>query len=89
MPTPSGMRAEVFVIFGGDYNTAHNDIDLKNPKANEDRSGFFGRRLSGTGWMKLWPGDMWTRSAICIRTLSNIPGGPIGSVQGAQRRVAH
>ncbi len=24
----------------GDYNTAHNEIDLKNPKANEKRSGF-------------------------------------------------
>ena len=28
------------VIITGDYNTAHNDIDLKNPKANADRSGF-------------------------------------------------
>ena len=28
------------MVICGDYNTAHNDIDLKNPKANEDRSGF-------------------------------------------------
>ena len=28
------------LVICGDYNTAHNDIDLKNPKANEDRSGF-------------------------------------------------
>jgi exodeoxyribonuclease-3 len=28
------------LIITGDYNTAHNDIDLKNPKANADRSGF-------------------------------------------------
>lgn len=28
------------VIIAGDYNTAHNEIDLKNPKANEKRSGF-------------------------------------------------
>ena len=28
------------VIITGDYNTAHNDIDLKNPQANADRSGF-------------------------------------------------
>ncbi len=28
------------VICGGDYNTAHNEIDLKNPKANEKTSGF-------------------------------------------------
>jgi exodeoxyribonuclease-3 len=28
------------LIITGDYNTAHNEIDLKNPKANADRSGF-------------------------------------------------
>ena len=28
------------VIVAGDFNTAHNEIDLKNPKANENRSGF-------------------------------------------------
>lgn len=28
------------VIICGDYNTAHNEIDLKNPKANENTSGF-------------------------------------------------
>lgn len=28
------------LIIMGDYNTAHKEIDLKNPKANEDRSGF-------------------------------------------------
>ena len=28
------------VVIAGDYNTAHNEIDLKNPKANENRSGF-------------------------------------------------
>ncbi len=28
------------VIVTGDFNTAHNEIDLKNPKANADRSGF-------------------------------------------------
>jgi exodeoxyribonuclease-3 len=28
------------VIITGDYNTAHNEIDLKNPKANEKNSGF-------------------------------------------------
>ena len=28
------------VIITGDYNTAHNDIDLKNPQANAKRSGF-------------------------------------------------
>jgi len=28
------------LIITGDYNTAHNEIDLKHPKANEKRSGF-------------------------------------------------
>ena len=28
------------VIITGDYNTAHNEIDLKNPKSNEKTSGF-------------------------------------------------
>ena len=28
------------LIIAGDFNTAHNEIDLKNPKANENRSGF-------------------------------------------------
>lgn len=30
----------VSVIFMGDLNTAHNEIDIKNPKQNENRSGF-------------------------------------------------
>lgn len=28
------------LVIGGDFNTAHNEIDLKNPAANADRSGF-------------------------------------------------
>ena len=28
------------LVICGDYNTAHNEIDLKNAKANENRSGF-------------------------------------------------
>ncbi len=28
------------LVITGDYNTAHNEIDLKNPKANENSSGF-------------------------------------------------
>jgi len=28
------------LIISGDFNTAHKEIDLKNPKSNEDRSGF-------------------------------------------------
>jgi len=28
------------LIITGDFNTAHNEIDLKNPRANSTRSGF-------------------------------------------------
>ncbi len=28
------------LVISGDFNTAHNEIDLKNPKANQKRSGF-------------------------------------------------
>lgn len=28
------------LVIMGDFNTAHNEIDLKNPKENKDRSGF-------------------------------------------------
>jgi exodeoxyribonuclease-3 len=28
------------LVICGDFNTAHNEIDLKHPKANADRSGF-------------------------------------------------
>lgn len=28
------------LVICGDFNTAHHDIDLKNPRANENRSGF-------------------------------------------------
>jgi exodeoxyribonuclease-3 len=28
------------IIITGDFNTAHNEIDLKNPKANEKNTGF-------------------------------------------------
>lgn len=28
------------LIITGDFNTAHNEIDLKNPKSNQNRSGF-------------------------------------------------
>jgi exodeoxyribonuclease-3 len=34
------LKKDKSIIICGDYNTAHNEIDLKNPKANEKRSGF-------------------------------------------------
>lgn len=38
--TDSCVAAGRNVIVAGDFNTAHNEIDLKNPKSNENRSGF-------------------------------------------------
>ena len=37
------------VIVCGDFNTAHNEIDLKNPKANENYSGFLRDRTGLDG----------------------------------------
>jgi exodeoxyribonuclease-3 len=34
------LRKNKAIVVCGDFNTAHKEIDLKNPKANEDRSGF-------------------------------------------------
>lgn len=34
------LRGKKPIVVCGDFNTAHKEIDLKNPKANEDRSGF-------------------------------------------------
>jgi exodeoxyribonuclease-3 len=46
-----------YVIVTGDVNTAHNEIDLKNPKANENTSGFLRierdwiDRILANGWV--------------------------------------
>ncbi len=34
------LRKKKPIVVCGDFNTAHKEIDLKNPKANSDRSGF-------------------------------------------------
>ena len=38
--TDAARQAGRSLIICGDYNTAHNEIDLKNPKANQNTSGF-------------------------------------------------
>ncbi len=38
--TDSYQKSGKNIVVAGDYNTAHNEIDLKNPKANENTSGF-------------------------------------------------
>jgi len=39
MPTNTKIEVRPSII-AGDFNTAHNEIDLKNPKSNEKYSGF-------------------------------------------------
>ena len=45
------------MVVTGDYNTAHNDIDLKNPQANAKTSGFLRierdwlDRITADGWV--------------------------------------
>ncbi len=34
------LRKDKPIVVGGDFNTAHTEIDLKNPKSNAERSGF-------------------------------------------------
>ncbi|MGK0468288.1 MAG: exodeoxyribonuclease-3 [Clostridium sp.] len=46
------------LIICGDYNTAQNAIDLKNPKANEKHSGFLS--IERACWINLHPLGMWT-----------------------------
>ncbi len=45
------------LVITGDYNTAHNEIDLKNPKANEKTSGFL--RIE-RDWLDRIIGDGYT-----------------------------
>ncbi len=55
----------LYVVVGGDYNTAHRPIDLKNPKRNEKNPGFLPEEravideLLNQGWIdvfrKLYP----------------------------------
>lgn len=39
------------IVIAGDYNTAHNEIDLKNPKANENASGFLRVERDWLDWI--------------------------------------
>lgn len=44
------------VVLGGDFNVAHREVDLANPKQNEKNAGFtkpereFAEKLVGSGW---------------------------------------
>ena len=69
------------VIFCGDLNVAHREIDLKNPKTNRKNAGFTDEEREK--FPTFWRPDSWIPSGISTRTRrGSIPGGPIGSRQG-------
>ena len=73
------------VIFCGDLNVAHKEIDLKNPKTNRKNAGFTDeeRRSSQSFWTRA----SLTRTGTSIRTgRASTPGGPIGLRQGRRTR---
>ena len=74
-------RGPVYAV--GDYNTAHEAIDLARPKSNVKASGFLPEeRAELTRWLSA---GWWTRSAHAIRGLrATIRGG--GSGAGARER---
>ena len=76
------------VIFCGDLNVAHKEIDLKNPKTNRKNAGFTDEErgkftdLLNAGFIDTW--RYFTR----IQKEST-PGGPTVLKQGEERRLAH
>ena len=69
------------VIYAGDLNVAHQEIDLKNPKTNRGNAGFTDG--SAPASPKYWKMDLSTLSAIFIRSRpESIPGGLTDSRRG-------
>ena len=64
------------VIFCGDLNVAHKEIDLKNPKTNRKNAGFTDEKEESLP--SFWNRDLLIPSDIFIRSRrESIPGGPI------------
>ena len=71
-----GLEEKKPIVFCGDLNVAHKEIDLKNPKTNRKNAGF-------TDEVHCWDRDLSTPIAIFIRIRKeSIPGGLIVSRQG-------
>ena len=60
------------MILTGDFNTAHNEIDLANPKENEKTPVFCRRNAFGSPG--IWNTDLWMPTARFIPTRWSIPG---------------
>ena len=73
------------VMFCGDLNVAHKEIDLKNPKTNRKNAGFTDEE-SGRSSRSFWRRDLLIRSGIFIRSRRGFtPGGP--TVSAPERRM--
>ena len=72
------------VVFCGDLNVAHREIDLKNPKTNRKNAGFTDeeRQKREENLPGFWRQGLLIRSAISIRMRrGSTPGGPTVSAQ--------
>ena len=68
------------VIYTGDLNVAHNEIDLKNPDDNHFSAGFSDEERGK--FNELLEAGFADSFRDCIRKRSSIPGGPIGPEPG-------
>ena len=73
------LEEEKPVIFCGDLNVAHKEIDLKNPKTNRKNAGFTDEERGK--FTEMLNADLLIHSGISIRIRKGfIPGGLTGSV---------
>lgn len=76
-----GLDEKKPVIFCGDFNVAHQEIDLKNPKTNRSNAGFTDQERNK--FTELLKSGLRIPGAIFIRSRrASIPGGPIDSRPG-------
>ena len=70
------------VVYCGDLNVAHQEIDLKNPKTNRLNPGFSDEERGSCS-----PAALWTPSAPCTRSApAPTPGGATASTPGRTTR---
>ena len=76
-----GLEEKKPIVFCGDLNVAHKEIDLKNPKPTEKMPVL--RMRNAENFLHCWDRDLSTPIAIFIRIRKeSIPGGLIVSRQG-------
>ena len=76
-----GLEKDKPVVFCGDLNVAHKEIDLKNPKTNRKNAGFTDEERGK--FTVCWQPGLLIPSGIFIRMQKGfIPGGPTVSAPG-------